>query len=85
MQILTIQNLVNELDKVGGGIKKAKPETKAPEKEEAPKAKKKTDLKAPMPQAPQEEVTQIQEAANKEKDKDEGDDHLLRPSSFFGS
>ncbi len=84
MQILTIQSLVTELEKVPGGKKrdKSEKEEETPEKE-TPK-KKSPDLQAPIPGAPQDEVAQIQKEAKKEE-KEEGDDHLLRPSSFFGS
>ena len=78
MQIITIQNLLNELEKVPGGKKKPKAKEEAPKKEAA-KGK-----KGPAPAAPQDEVAQIQAAAKEEK-KEDGDDHLLRPSSFFGS
>ena len=81
MQIITIQNLLNELEKVPGGKKKSKAKEEAPKKEAA---KGKKGKKGPAPAAPQDEVAQIQAAAKEEK-KEDGDDHLLRPSSFFGS
>ncbi|MFX1296151.1 MAG: hypothetical protein ACFFD2_15040 [Promethearchaeota archaeon] len=79
MQILTIQNLLNELDKLGG-VKKKKLSKKETEKEDP--SKKGALSKETIPQSPQEEVSQIQKS---DKEKEKGDDHLLRPSSFFGS
>ncbi len=82
IQILTIQSLIDELDKLPGQKKKEKAKEKTPEKK-APE-KKETSLKAPVPPSPQEEVAQIQQST-KEQEKEDGEDHLLRPSSFFGS
>jgi hypothetical protein len=85
MQILTIQNLVNELDEISGEPKKDKTEKKALTKDEPEKeSKKESEIKAATPPSPQEEVTQIQKVSEEKKEKAEGDDHLLRPSSFFG-
>lgn len=81
MQILTIQNLLNELEAIPGGKKKEKPKKKTPEKD-IPKEK--APAKTSTAPSPQEEVAEIQKAA-KEQEKEEGDDHLLRPSSFFGN
>jgi hypothetical protein len=81
MQILTIQNLLNELGEIPGSKKKEKPKKEVPKKEEP---KKKAQAKTTTAPSPQEEVAEIQKAA-KEKEKEEGEDHLLRPSSFFGS
>ncbi|HUY01478.1 MAG TPA: hypothetical protein VMV49_18085 [Candidatus Deferrimicrobium sp.] len=85
MQILTIQNLISELDKISGEPTKAKTEKKAATKDEVEKdSKKEPTEKTPVAPSPQEEVAQIQKVTEQKKEKEERDDHLLRPSSFFG-
>ena len=82
MQILTIQGLINELDKIPGGEMKKKAKKETPDKEAPEKQKKTPPIKVSTGPSPQEEVAQIKKA---DKDKKEEGDHLLRPSSFFGS
>ncbi|NVM53037.1 MAG: hypothetical protein HWN66_04995 [Candidatus Helarchaeota archaeon] len=81
MQILSIQSLIKELDSIPGAKKKMK----SPEKE-APKEKvKKGKKKEPSPTAPPPPISEKGKAPPpKKEDTDEGD-HLLKPSSFFGS
>lgn len=85
MQILSIQNLIAELEKVSGTSKteekKEEPEKGGKEGEE----KKKQDFEVPMPSAPKKEPPPPQKQAPQEKVEEKKDDHLLRPSSFFGS
>jgi hypothetical protein len=84
MQMLTIQNLLDELDQAPSKEKKEKPEKETNKEESAKEKEKPAAPKMPAASSPQEAVSQIQEAAKKEE-KDKGEDHLLRPSSFFGS
>ncbi|MHA1130551.1 MAG: hypothetical protein ACTSQI_06355 [Candidatus Helarchaeota archaeon] len=83
MQILTIQNLLDELDKVPSTQKQAEPKKQA--KEKKPSKEKPAPPQAPVAGSPQEVVAQIKENEKKKEKKEEGEDHLLRPSSFFGS
>lgn len=89
MQILTIQSLISELDKVPREKKKEVEKKEAVESEKPTRDEKKSAIKAPTPSTPQEEVASAQ-PSSKEKDKDkdkdkekQDEDHLLRPSSFF--
>ena len=83
MQILTIQELIKELGTVPGEKKKAKPkeETAAGSpQDELKKVMNKAEKKSPPPQKDQ-SAPEPEKGEAKEKD----GDHLLKPSSFFGS
>ena len=83
MQILTIQELIKELGTVPGEKKKAKPkeETAAGSpQDELKKVMNKAEKKSPPPQKDQ-SAPEPEKGEGKEKD----GDHLLKPSSFFGS
>ncbi len=85
MQILSIQNLITELEKVSitkkkEGMKEA-PEKGGKEAEE----KKKPEFEVPIPSMSTKEPPPSQKQEPKEKAEEKKDDHLVRPSSFFGS
>lgn len=83
MQILTIQDLIKQLDAAPADKKKSKPaveEDAGSPQEEIQKIAKTNDKKSPPPpEAPP--------SPEPEKPKEKGSeaDHLLKPSSFFGS
>ncbi|NVM28596.1 MAG: hypothetical protein HWN65_07110 [Candidatus Helarchaeota archaeon] len=81
MQILSIQTLIKELETVPGGKKKDKAEKVAADEEAPPKTTKKKGKTPPKPPKAPPEKKKPEKA---EEAKDEGD-HLLKPSSFFGS
>lgn len=83
MQILSIQSLIKELDTVPGGKKKEKTEKDAADKEPPPKAaEEKGKAPPPPPKAP---PPSKKEEPSKAKEAEGEGDHLLKPSSFFGS
>jgi hypothetical protein len=85
MQILSIQNLITELEKVSGADKK---EEKREEPEKGGKQveeKKKQEFEVPIPSAPKKEPPPPPPQEPQGKAEEKKDDHLLRPSSFFGS
>lgn len=102
MQILSIQNLINEMDKIpGSGAEKKEPIEKKESSEKKSSAKKKDkkkekvekeeqeeteeELEVPVPSAPKKEVPSSKKSESQKKEGGKQDDHLLKPSSFFGS
>lgn len=106
MQILSIQNLINELDNMPGGSekkesaekkevvekkvsaekkqstkKKGKGKKEIEKEEKTEESEEETELEAPVPPSPKKEVPSSKKSESKKKE----DDHLLKPSSFFGS
>ena len=81
MQILSIQTLIKELDALPSSQKKKEKEPEAEKaKKENPPKKKPASPAAPAKPAPQEAPE-----PTKEEEPDKDGDHLLKPSSFFGS
>ncbi len=81
MQILSIQELIKELDTVPGEKKKPKQKTEA---SGSPQDELKKVIKQSGKPAPPPPKTPEAPAPDKAEEEKEGD-HLLKPSSFFGS
>ena len=97
MQILSIQNLITELDKMSGStekkastekkesVKKKEKKKEKVEEEKEVEEKKEEEFEVPIPSSPKKEVPSSKESESKKKEGGKEDDHLLKPSSFFGS
>jgi hypothetical protein len=85
MQILSIQNLITELEKVSGTSKKDEKKEEPDKGGKEEEQKKKPEFEVPMPSAPKKEPPSPQKQEPQGEKEEKKDDHLLRPSSFFGS